>query len=819
MKISWLAGLVLAGVILFSSSAWATTFIVKDGRPNAEIVIAAHPLRMVKLAALELQHYIEKISGARLPIVADPGTNFPVKIYVGRSAYTDKIGETARPGSPQAGEGLKYGAFRMVSGEDYLILLGHDFNFAPRAPWARSHGDIPRAQAEWDKLTGATWVLPEHSVYKQHNLQMGIWLDDEGGTLNAVYEFLRSLGVRWYMPGELGEVVPEIKTIPLPAANRTVKPDFNCRVQDIGNYANYTRDDVMWGLRLGLNHYRPCGPHGMIEVHGRKEMQAAHPEYYALVSGQRDTKFRGTGHACFSSEGLFRETVNYARAALDHFDLPAVSIMPQDGYHHCQCDRCRDQDPSELVWGFFNRVAAELNKTHPDRLVVGGAYGAYRTPPKTISSFGSNVAVRISWPRTGLDVPELWQEYRDLVEAWRVKLAPGRLIRNANNLATSTQDAKTPVIFPVIFTRGIAKDLGFLKGISMGDRSSVPRSPDQYWQHPGINHLNIYLLSRCLWKADLDLEELLDEYYTLFYGPARKEMRAAFEFAEATYPRDGPTTPSRVPIEDRIRFVEMLHRARAAAGDTVYGRRIQLIIDEFQPLAELRSLATMAKKRGEVIEFPYLMPFDDDKWREAAGTIRMDGRLDEPFWTVYSGAGGLEDSQTGGNPGFRTSFRMRWYKNNLYVGIRCDGPEGDELNIAATRNDDPAIRDGYYVTLLMETDTHSYYEIAVSPAGAVLDLDLEAGTNLQWASQAEVFTHAGVGFWSVEARIPVLERNEDPLHGITGRTPSRSFPWHFNVCRQRLRETGGEWSAWAPTGGREFHDKLKFGRLFLRHSK
>jgi hypothetical protein len=37
--------------------------------------------------------------------------------------------------------------------------------------------------------------------------------------LNAVHDYLRGLGVRWFMPGELGEVVPKMASIPLPRAS------------------------------------------------------------------------------------------------------------------------------------------------------------------------------------------------------------------------------------------------------------------------------------------------------------------------------------------------------------------------------------------------------------------------------------------------------------------------------------------------------------------------------------------------------------------------------------------------------------------------
>jgi len=801
-------------VLVFGvESGVGEAFIVQDCQPGAEIVIAGNPPRTVKLAALELQAYLKKISGAELPILTNTVTPGTVKLYVGRSGYTDQLGVTD--------VGLKSEAFRMKSGPDYLVLLGQDRDFAPKSPWAKNNGDIPRAQAEWDKLTGASWTLPLASIYKHYNQTTGLWLDDEGGSLNAVYEFLRTLGVRWYMPGKLGEVVPQLKTIPLSQVDRIVQPDFRYRVQDYGNYSRYTWDDLIWARRLGLNNETMDGPHGMARVHGRTEMQAAHPDYYALVGGKRDTEYRGTGHACFSSEGLFAETVRYARAVFDHYDLPAISIMPQDGYHHCQCERCKDQAPSDLVWGFVNRVAIELYETHPDRFVVGGAYTAYRDPPAGIDGFSSNLVVRISWHRTNFDVTEAWQAYWDLVENWRVKLAPQRLMRNDNNLYTSTSDAATPVIFPIIFTRSIARDLRALKGISLGDRESVPRSPDQYWQHPGANHLNIYVLSRYLWDAGLDLDALLDEYFTLFYGPARGEMRTAFEFAEATCPRDGPATPSRVPLSDRIRFVEMLHRARAAAADTVYGQRIQLIMDEMQPLETLRALHAAAEARGEVPEFTSMHDMaGTDKWLEASRTFVLDGKLDEPFWTAYHHGAALKEINDGKRPRYLARFYLKWFKDALYFGIRCDDPNMANLTIPTQTNQNPALRSGDCVTLLLETDVHSYYEITINPAGAVWDADCsENGAGEAWSSQAEVATHIGDDYWSIEARIPVMKQDDDPLHALIGRMPSRSFPWHFNVVRRRARDSDVECSAWVPTGSADFHDKLKFGKLSARHTK
>ncbi|MEI6422707.1 MAG: hypothetical protein WCP55_10845, partial [Lentisphaerota bacterium] len=135
LKVCGLARLILivAGSVC-SISAMAETFIVKDGNSQAEIVVSKDAPRMAKLAAEELQTYVEKISGAKLPIANVPGKDVPVQIYVGRSADTDRMKITD--------EGLKSGAFRMVSGKNYLVLLGHDSDFTPKEPHLRNNGDI-----------------------------------------------------------------------------------------------------------------------------------------------------------------------------------------------------------------------------------------------------------------------------------------------------------------------------------------------------------------------------------------------------------------------------------------------------------------------------------------------------------------------------------------------------------------------------------------------------------------------------------------------------------------------------------------------------
>ncbi|MGD8240161.1 MAG: hypothetical protein PVH68_16520, partial [Armatimonadota bacterium] len=190
--------LVTLGVFLTSVvQAKADSFLVEDGRPRAEIVIAQTPPRTTRLAAHELQTYVEKISGAKLGIVAEPSGKVPVSVFVGRSSHTDKLGITDGK--------LRYGAYRIVSGENWLVLIGDDTDFMPIEPWPRSNDDIVsgRMQKAWNEITGEHWGYP-HSQLRKHytgptrlfgtpNEQhvdedgnVNVWGFDERGSFNAV---------------------------------------------------------------------------------------------------------------------------------------------------------------------------------------------------------------------------------------------------------------------------------------------------------------------------------------------------------------------------------------------------------------------------------------------------------------------------------------------------------------------------------------------------------------------------------------------------------------------------------------------------------
>lgn len=799
------------GTGLFAEVERTRRLIVDDGVPKAKIVIAEKPSRTTKLAARELQSYVAKISGATLPIGSKSDDRYPVTIYVGRGEETEALGVNCR--------NLKHGAFKMVSGDDWLALVGDDTAFSPPEPWPRHRNDHDRVMRQWDEMTGGTFdnpIVGHYPLWKMRNAKMDLWQLDGIGSLNAVHEFLRDLGVRWYFPGEIGECVPKTPTIELPDVNETIEPDFPVRDlhQGCKQFFSADEDEIMWQLRMGLDMgYDLWGPkphgHGMVPAHSRDVVRETHPEYFALWGGRRMTDREGK--PCLSSPELFKRHVDYVRAVFDVYDFPVVNISPADGYATlCQCPLCRDKgNPkrvyhgkmSDYVWTYLNDVAKEVLKTHPNKKVSALAYSAYGLPPENIEKLSPNLVVVLAPGRStslGEDREEFLRHYNDWLDkstnkeiyAWEYYLHArrGRCFEGV----------------PVYFHHDVARHLRWLKGALKGEFIEVARFGDESEQHSlASNHLNLYVTSRMYWDADQDVDQLLDEYFNRFYGPAAGKMKEFVAFMEEHW-REATKD---VAVIDRIE--RLLDEAKALAGDTVCGERVELLRNYVKPLRQLRK--QLAQRSDDVPRYD-VHPRDE-------GTIKLDGKLDESAWGGISTP--LKEARAGtGELAAKTYFRILWIGDSLYVGIRCEEPDMDGLNVATDKDEDSNIWRGDCVEIFLETHSHSYYQFTINPAGALFDLDRkDSKLIMEWASNAEVTAFKGDDYWSVEARIPVAgeaQEQLDPLNGVSGRMPSETYPWYFNVCRQRKRGGETELSAFSPTGERGFNQPLKFGRLRVK---
>ena len=825
-----------AMMLTMISAALAETLLIDHGRAHAEIVVAEDAAPATQLAAAQLQAHLAEMTGVKLPMVSKPSDAAVAKIYVGPSSFIEAVGV-------QTGD-LKHDAYRIVSGENWLVLAGRDIPFmqqrsAQATELLKLAGTKPgpehdKVWEKWYAVSGGKWSLPYSQLWKDYNKELGIWAEDEHGSFNAVVDFLRSLGMRWYMPGEIGKVVPKRDRVALPVVNRTVEADFPVRFANMRRFGQ--KDDALWELWMGFSRAADVidatfPQHGINAVTDARTKDAlyAHPgaqlpkpeSYYAMFGGRRQALgrvLRGraqSGKECLSSPGLFAENVRYVLARASILEAPMESVMLSDGYTSiCQCELCKGKDTPELgatgvlsnyAWDYVDRVAREVAKTNPGMKILGTSYGSYRHAPTNIEHFSPNVVACITQHRSEFaQKPEQKAQFLEYRQGLQSKVAPGR---NLLMYEYYRGDVHTPHFNP----HAIAEDLRSLKGICLGDMIDVDRIAPLEPARMVVQGFDLYVTGRCYWDANLDVDALIDEYCREFYGPASAEMKAMIAFGEANWMS---ITKEPAMIDKTL---QLLRAAQAKVTlDTLYGKRVGLIAEYLAPLEKLRAQSQIVRT-----DVPDVLV--DER---LARDIVIDGKLDDVFWQKMhaSSRGKLKPLIAGTKPGPDTRVWCGWADDNLYLGITCYVEKGTAPVNAATVHDDLAMWKGDCIELLIEPPGHSYYQIAISPTGIVTDQDwaLDKAKRLDWESEIEVTTSLSDDHWTVEVRIPAAGAEQEkilPLQGVAGGRPTQAFPWYFNVCRQRVQGDLLELAAFSPTGKEGFHVPEKFAKLWTGKRK
>ena len=181
-----------AGSYTLAATASRSLVLVQDGRANATIVLSAKPRAAAQLAAFDLQHYLQKISGAKVPIVREPARVEGNRILVGHSKSTEKLGYHNKDFAEQE--------YTIKTFPTTLLLMGYDGEELADVRY-EDYGSLYKAASG-----------PIASCY-------------------AVHAFLEKiLGVRWYYPNEdIGEVVPVSATIAAKYLNIRRIPDAPIR--------------------------------------------------------------------------------------------------------------------------------------------------------------------------------------------------------------------------------------------------------------------------------------------------------------------------------------------------------------------------------------------------------------------------------------------------------------------------------------------------------------------------------------------------------------------------------------------------------------
>jgi hypothetical protein len=473
-------------VCTLAATAWCTAdvVLVENGQPRAQVVVSAAAPARVRAAADDLVRVVKRCSGAALAVVAE-GESDPATARILIGDCTAPAGLAADPA--QIRGDAAYAGYVMACGQNAIVLRGNT----------------------------AT------------------------GTANAVYGFLQDqLGVRWFMPSELFELVPQAKTVAIPEMQRLVTPSFVCRLAS----ASWSADALAWGRHNRWDTdeggfavpYAAGFRHWMYRVFPPSQWGKTHPEIYPLLNGKRaipENDGEQLAQPCTGNPETVRIAIETVNAYLDaHPEMHTYPFSINDNNTWCECDLCRAQDVerpayrgrriySDRWFTFVNAVARGVRAKHPGKFIGCFAYAGVELPPLRIEKMEPNVFVNLTQDTAQYLDPAYRKVDYDLIAAWQQKCP------QVGKYDYYGLGALVPRYFPHL----LAADLKAIHG--MGVRA-FHSEIYPYWANLGPM---LYVASRLLWDISLDPDALLEEYFTSAFGPAAAEMRAFYGVHEAAW--------------------------------------------------------------------------------------------------------------------------------------------------------------------------------------------------------------------------------------------------------------------------------------------
>ncbi len=526
--------LVCIVALTFATLSAADLTLVRDGAPAAQIVIPADAHEFVTRAAEELSGYVQKISGAELPVVTEP-----------------------------------------VAGVTQIILGAPDEAWATGADLATLTFDGFVAECDGSRLVLAGY-LPE-------------------GTINAVYWWLEELGVRWFIPTDLGENVPELATITVADMKTHIEPRFACR-RNHGIDTSIVPDGDVWRQRVRITSHALNVPfnrysHNLYTIFPASKYAETHPEYFPLINGKRFIPEDGISYhwqPCTSNPEVVQLTIEAARKWFnEHPERNYFSVGMNDGRGWCECDNCTALDiPDETFRGrqvvsdryftFVKQVADAVAETHPDKFISCIAYSSVEPLPKNVE-IPDNVIAVITQDVAQWHDPAYKQMDQDFARGWA---------EAAGAFGTYDYTGLTWTL-PRVYPHLMAESLRFYDEIGA---VAITNEAFPTWWYAGPM---MYLRAKLMWDPQQDPDAILDEFYTGFFGPAAEPMKRLYDRFEACLEkeRDGQWFEGLSSVlqqidlwepEDLQVCVDAMAEARRLAGDAEpYAARVQFVAGGF----------------------------------------------------------------------------------------------------------------------------------------------------------------------------------------------------------------------------------------------
>lgn len=558
--------------------------LVENGVSRVPIVVFKDAPPFTRRAADELAEYIGKISGAKPEVIEGLPDPVPEQaIWVG---FQPKLKEIF----PKLDFDFKHPEEILISSDGKnLVIAGRD---------------------RWN---------PNHMTIKDRKGKEIVGIQQEYGTVNAVYTFLQDcLGVRWLWPGVLGEDILKSKTIAFSPFQYSYYPQIRSRHL---LFMIYPLEKQMEGhewarfqrLQLDSLSFNPGHPFST----WWDRFHETHPEYFALQpDGTRGGQDGRTAKICKSSPAVWKQWLDDVEEQLKKDPNSRVfGANANDGwtYGYCTCENCRawdhpDAKPfryvskgrmreylamSDRQITFANTLARKLRERFPDRkdlFVSAMSYGVSRPPPvKAVPD--DNVLVSGVW--CFHNQPN--DEEREWFVQWS-KIAP-QLIWRPNLSSAAGWKAGLPNVAP----HRVIEDLRFV-----AEHKVIGVAMDWIfgcWASQGPHY---YMLAQMTWNPYADGEAILADYYQRAFGPAAETMTGYWKLIELAATRIGYEGKPEREVWNK-EFLDdayaRLDRAakEAANGDEKFGKRIAFVragLDYLRLMLEMQPFIDQMAKTG-----------------------------------------------------------------------------------------------------------------------------------------------------------------------------------------------------------------------------
>ena len=443
--------------------------VVRNGRAVATIVLPDEPTPIEQTASVDLQRCLKRMSGATLPVVHETERPSGLCIDIGGTARGRSWRETLARRSDLSDE-----ACVIDVSERGVVLLGRN-----------------------DAATG-----------------------------HAVYTLLHQSGVRWLQPSLSWEIVPARETVTFPVRTQTVGPYFDRRGGL--HYSMTAGDDTWaqstqaWGRRNRLGGWDHAGSGHTYNQLVPRTLFESHPEYFSLWRGQRQTR-----QLCTTNPEVIQLAT---QRAIDDWcqntNARIICVSPNDGNEgFCECQNCSSLrftkgNHSDLILELANQVARAMRDKYPRRYVTFYAdYHCVGTPIKVKPE--KNVLFWI--PQWNVDRFQPITHPRQ--QRFRTALKEWSKFGNPIHVYLYCGSYNHWMYYPLAHCFKV--DFPFFA------RQGVRGVYSQTSQHWGTQGLNFYLYSRLAWDPTLDVEQLVEEFCRLGFGPAAATMIDYYALLEA----------------------------------------------------------------------------------------------------------------------------------------------------------------------------------------------------------------------------------------------------------------------------------------------